>query len=266
MPAKMGWREAAIEVLKNEPEGLSYTEISERIIERKLRLSFGANPAGSVNVAVSNSIRFDEDTPFERISTGRYRLIAGPGTVTAAPAVKSSVPDETPEVAQKKQTTGLINALGMYWSRGVVNWASSVPKLLGRQTTASESVDFADQRGVYLLYDRSEVIYVGRAIDQGIGSRLRQHITDRLGSRWDRFSWFGILGVAESGKLIAEDQAYDQSVLIATMEALLIESVEPRQNRRRGDDFQAIEYLQVEDPEIERLRRVEVLRQLSERL
>jgi hypothetical protein len=43
-------------------------------------------------------------------------------------------------------------------------------------------------------------------------------------------------------------------VIVATMEALLIEGLEPPQNRRRGDDFRAIEYIQREDPELERRR------------
>lgn len=38
--------------------------------------------------------------------------------------------------------------------------------------------------------------------------------------------------------------------IIVTLEALLIEGLEPRQNRKRGDAFRAVEYLQVEDPEL----------------
>lgn len=112
-------------------------------------------------------------------------------------------------------------------------------------------MDFSDQRGVYLLYDRSQVIYVGRATDQGIGTRLKQHTFDRLNGRWDRFSWFGVYQVSSSGELDKKEASYDRELLIATMEALLIESVEPSQNRRRGDDFRAVEFLQAKDPEIE---------------
>jgi hypothetical protein len=32
------------------------------------------------------------------------------------------------------------------------------------------------------------------------------------------------------------------------MEALLIEALEPGQNRRRGDGFAAVEFIQAEDP------------------
>lgn len=40
--------------------------------------------------------------------------------------------------------------------------------------------------------------------------------------------------------------------MIPALEAILIEALEPRQNRKRGDDLSAVEYLQRVDPEIEK--------------
>jgi hypothetical protein len=56
----------------------------------------------------------------------------------------------------------------------------------------------------------------------------------------------------------------DVDVVIVTMEAVLIEGLEPRQNRKRGDDFQAVEFLQVEDPRLIQERKVSVARELLE--
>jgi len=42
--------------------------------------------------------------------------------------------------------------------------------------------------------------------------------------------------------------------MIPALEAILVEALEPRQNRKRGDDLAAVEYLQREDPEIQRRR------------
>jgi hypothetical protein len=42
--------------------------------------------------------------------------------------------------------------------------------------------------------------------------------------------------------------------VIETLEALLIESLEPPLNRKRGDNFSGAEYLQVLDPDIENRR------------
>ncbi len=50
------------------------------------------------------------------------------------------------------------------------------------------------------------------------------------------------------------------------MEALLIEGLEPPQNRRRGDDFDGVEYLQAEDPRIKAEQTRIVLSKLVEKM
>jgi hypothetical protein len=47
-------------------------------------------------------------------------------------------------------------------------------------------------------------------------------------------------------------ESYAAAKLIPALEAILIEALEPRQNRKRGDDLAAVEYLQKADPEIEK--------------
>ena len=88
----------------------------------------------------------------------------------------------------------------MFWQRDLVSWITAKPRLLGRQGVGATDVDFAEQIGIYLLHDRERVIYVGRASDQ-LTLRLRAHTNDRLGGRWDRFSWFGLLPVTNEGNL-----------------------------------------------------------------
>ena len=116
------------------------------------------------------------------------------------------------------------------------------------------TVDFNRQLGIYLLYDGREVIYVGRTTDRALGRRLYEHTIDRLSARWDRFSWFGLLPVSEEGDICALPESYSAAKLIPALEAVLIEALEPRQNRKRGDDLAAVEYLQKVDPEIEKKR------------
>lgn len=120
---------------------------------------------------------------------------------------------------------------------------------------------------MYLLHDSQGVVYVGQGTDQNLGRRLFQHTVDRLGGRWTRFSWFGVWPVSDQGTLEAgADFGLNVDVVVATMEAVLIEGLEPRQNRKRGDDFQAVEFLQFEDPEIERARKHAVLQSLARQL
>ena len=54
--------------------------------------------------------------------------------------------------------------------------------------------------------------------------------------------------------------------LIATMEALLIEGLEPRQNRKRGDIFNAVEFTQASDPELERRQQQALFEKLKQKL
>ena len=103
--------------------------------------------------------------------------------------------------------------------------------------------------------------------NQNLGRRLRQHTSDRLTGRWTRFSWFGIYPVEENGDLrkSADFSNVETGIVIATMEAVLIEGLEPRQNRKRGD-FQAIEFLQVEDPKLELNRKLAIFQELAAHL
>jgi len=245
--AELSWHEAIIKVLEAAKDPLHYTQIAEEVAQQGLRENLGATPASTVSAQLSISLNSDGgQSPFERVSRGVYRL-RGQAAKVPSEAVSPSEDEDEPE-------TGLINAFGMYWLRGGVLWEK--PKLLGQQQLGSSSVDFMGQRGVYLLHDRREVIYVGRTTDQAMGQRLRQHTTDRLGGRWDRFSWFGILPVTPEGMLAdGPSETFNIENLIATMEALLIEGLEPRQNRKRGDGFSAVEFIQAVDPEIEERQR-----------
>lgn len=141
----------------------------------------------------------------------------------------------------------IIGAFGMYWERSLVDWYAR-PKLLGSQGIGATTVDFFDQRGLYLLHDRRQIVYVGRSTDRPLGKRLYEHTQDRLRGRWDRFSWFGIRGVTEEGNLQPPRNDADVEFCIQAIEALLIESIEPPLNRKRGDGFSGIEYIQSEDP------------------
>lgn len=235
-PQNLGWDEAIKTVLRDAPDGvLNYTDIANRIAERQLR-PVGANPKGSVAVHLSQSLQ-NPDSPFQRVGHGLYAL----RETLRQPIV--TTPQAAAAIATDESKTGALRAFGMYWRRNLVDWGPTQPELLGLQSAESLPVDFATQVGVYLLHDRDRVIYVGRATDRLV-VRLRAHITDRLGGRWDRFSWFGLLDVNEEGELVQENVPWTQDVVVETLEALLIESLEPPLNRRRGDNFSAVEYLQ----------------------
>ena len=94
-------------------------------------------------------------------------------------------------------------------------------------------------------------MYVGRALERPLGKRLFEHTFDRLNGRSNRFSWFGFFKASDEGNLIASNlktMTSNANDIVVSMEALLIEGLEPKQNRKRGDKaLAAVEYIQTED-------------------
>ena len=249
MPKELTWRKAIDKILAASPTPLHYNEITEQIISEKLRTSVGATPAATVNAQISASIKHEgKKSPYVRVSKGTFTL--------KDRASESSVKPKklTPEVIEsedEEEQYEIVSSFGMFWRKDAVEWVLS-PKLLGMQGIGAEPVDFCKQLGIYLLYDGREVIYVGRTTERPLGRRLYEHTVDRMSARWDRFSWFGLLPVSDKGELCALPIQYDAAKIIPALEAILIEALEPRQNRKRGDDLAAVEYLQIVDPEIEK--------------
>lgn len=249
MGTELTWRKAIDNVLGSSSTPLHYNEIAERIISEGLRQNVGATPAATVNAQISSSIKHDGDSsPYVRVGKGTFALRS------AAIDIPVVSPKLTPDVLESEETEEqyeIISSFGMFWRREAVEWAAT-PKLLGMQQIGATPVDFCKQLGIYLLYDGREVIYVGRTTDRPLGRRLYEHTLDRMSARWDRFSWFGLLPVSETAKIGTLPAVFEAAKLIPALEAILIEALEPRQNRKRGDDLTAVEYLQKVDPEIEK--------------
>lgn len=262
------WKEAIKKVLQESETPLHYAEISEQILSRGYYETDGATPAATVSTQISSSIKHDgEKSPFMRVGKGIFTLKSS--------SVAANIPVSTPVSKQKKlealadtdveASDSIIHSFGMYWQRDLVVWRND-PKMFGKQQALSKPVDFGKQKGIYILYDHHTVVYIGRSIDRPLGKRLFEHTVDRLGSRWNRFSWFGLLDVTQEGNL--RETALNTSIasLIATLEALLIEALEPPQNRKRGDDFSAIEYIQDIDPELKEKEIQNTLRAIEQKM
>jgi len=247
MASELTWRKAIEKVLRSSPTPLHYNEITERIIAGGYRKSIGATPSATVNAHIASSIKREgEASPYIRVSKGMFALRSGPVAAAAGPGRTSEIQE-----SEEEEQYEVVTSFGMFWRKDAIEWVTT-PKILGMQQIGATPVDFYKQLGIYLLYDGREVIYVGRTTDRPLGKRLYEHTLDRMSARWDRFSWFGLLPVAESGQLGGLPESYAAAKLIPALEAILIEALEPRQNRKRGDDLAAVEYLQKADPEIEK--------------
>jgi hypothetical protein len=264
MPTEMTWRKAIERVLGASATPLHYNEITERIIADGLRTSLGATPSATVNAHISASIKRDgPQSPYIRVSKGTFALAkTGTTQVTVSP---SKLTPTVVESEESEEQYDIVTSFGMFWRRNAIEWSEN-PKLLGMQQIGATAVDFNKQLGIYLLYDGREVIYIGRTTDRPLGRRLYEHTSDRMAVRWDRFSWFGLLPVSEAGFLGTFPASYEAAKLIPALEAILIEALEPRQNRKRGDDLSAVEYIQFEDPEIQKRRVKESVERVLEKL
>ncbi len=277
----MTWREAIVLVLTESGEALHYSEISDRILSQGYYRTAGATPADTVNAQISSSIKHEGPaSPFIRVAKGTFALRASglsampprhrgtqPSVVTAPAQDGQAAAVDIPalEADEADEAAAIVRSFGMYWDRNLVVWRND-PKMFGKQQALAKPVDFGKQRGIYILYDHHTVVYVGRSIDRPLGRRLHEHTVDRLGSRWNRFSWFGLLDVTDGGDLRERPLRASLPTMVSTLEALLIEALEPPQNRRRGDDFSAIEYIQDVDPELKEREIRDTLRQIEQRL
>jgi hypothetical protein len=261
------WKEAIKRVLNESTTPLHYTEISEAILSRGYYETDGATPAATVNAQLASSIKHDGNkSPFIRVAKGIFAL--KDNAINDESINFSSTPENsTINIADSEieSSDSIIQSFGMYWQRDLVVWRND-PKMYGKQQALAKPVDFGKQKGIYILYDHHTVVYVGRSIDRPLGKRLYEHTIDRLGSRWDRFSWFGLLDVTQQGDLRETALNTSLASLVATLEALLIESLEPPQNRKRGDDFSAIEYIQDIDPEIKEREIQNTLRSIEQKM
>ena len=268
VPMSMSWKKAIAKVLLEANSPLRYSEISEKVLSQGYYKTDSANPAAIVNTQVSSSIRLDgEKSPFIRVGKGVFSLrskLTTPQEASKASLAKVKA-EKIPLEDEIEASDSIIRSFGMYWQRDLVVWKNA-PKMYGQQQASAKSVDFGAQKGIYILYDHHTVVYVGRSIDRPLGKRLFEHTLDRLGSRWNRFSWFGLLDVTNEGGLREVPVKASLAALVATLESLLIEALEPPQNRKRGDDFSTIEYIQDLDPELKEREIKNTLRAIEQKL
>jgi hypothetical protein len=262
----MSWREAIEQVLAEEAKPLHYSDISQLILSKGYYKTQGATPDSTVNAQITSSIKHEgEKSPFLKVGRGVFSLRDLNNQATQKSDPSEATKNTQNSAIEETSDDSVIRCLGVYWQRELVIWKSD-PKIFGKQQALSKPVDFSGQRGVYILYDHHTVVYVGRSVDRPLGKRLYEHTIDRLGSRWNRFSWFGLLSVTDEGKLLEMPINVTIQSLIPTLEALLIEALEPPQNRKRGDDFHVMEYIQDIDPEIKEREIQNTLRTIERNL
>jgi hypothetical protein len=142
----------------------------------------------------------------------------------------------------KMQTrNALIQAYGLFWRVDEIVWSPGKGnrydwRLYGRRGATTKKLqvaDFRNQKGIYILYGDYGPHYVGLTRKKGLGSRLKDHLTDGHSRKWDRFSWFGFCTVLKKTDDWGIHQLRDMPLakstsperMIADLEAMLIRSM-----------------------------------------
>lgn len=156
----------------------------------------------------------------------------------------------------------VIPCFGLHWERSLVSWSVG-QNLLGKAKNG-DAVNFANQTGVYVLYQWPQVNYVGRSKSGGLYQRLKAAHNDPAKGLWDRFSWFGLNQLDDDGRLRRRGQMSIADE-VTMMEALLISVLTPPYNNRGGEGM-GRQYFQVPDPVVEEREQKALARTLSELL
>ena len=147
----------------------------------------------------------------------------------------------------------IIACYGQFWDGELVDWKGvrgkkRIAPLLGGQI-GGEEIDFADQIGIYVLYDeRYEPVYagqVGRSQSNNrspavrgntLFLRLKAHAIGGFGGRWRFFSWYGLKLINANGTMRAVTvRQVTVKTMIDALEAVMIASFEPRLNSQSGN-------------------------------
>jgi len=165
----------------------------------------------------------------------------------------------------------LIKLYGEYWNPDAVEWgtrgAGNNGQLLGLlDGHGKKALDFWDSRGVYALHDDFRVVYIGQALDQPLGKRIRDHLTDRLAGRWDMFSWYSLSTFREKNVRKPGQRQTTPADVIDTLEALGIGLTLPPLNRRYNKipGARRVEQAKSPHPHTERHYLEEILKRLPE--
>ena len=242
--AEPTWKDAIVKVLKAAGEPMGYVDITEKILADGIKTTVvGLTPERTV----SQTLTTNRDL-FVKTARGVYYLWQERDPIkpdrTATPEDDLDATDETGSIA--------VAAYGLHWERARVDWSAN--RLLGYDVslTPDDSIDFADQQGVYLLHDLHSVVYVGRTSAKvgGLLTRLKSHHNRReWAGKWKWFSWFGIREVKEDGTMVDGPNSASKDVVTALMEAVLIEILGPSLNKNQGTYMGSL-YHQATDPKI----------------
>jgi len=135
--------------------------------------------------------------------------------VNTTPGGANGSPSRTrinPHTSRSLPQEPIVNAsqvqVGYRWKRSKVNWSSS--KLRGVDPSTKKTRNYADETGIFALFDKGELVYIGVASsNSSLYRELKMCVTNALSTHWDEFTW-----VVSS--TLATSAAFSSAVAIAS--------------------------------------------------
>lgn len=226
----MPWLEAITKVLEDANGPLHYTKVAEIIVKKHY---VDCNSNSNIETTVNTYIQQNKGT-FKQFGKKGYYVLKTVLDKLVYNYQKQNLPKQS-----------LITAFGKRWSKAI--FMQNKCTLKGRSITNQKQInDFTDQPGVYVLYNGKQLVYVGQSSRRSLSKRLQNHTADRLANKWDTFSWFVFSEIdAENGCKRNDIINVRLEVLIDDIEAILIESCNPQENKKQGNNWKPKEYSQI---------------------
>ena len=135
--------------------------------------------------------------------------------VTTSPAEAHGSPTRTrinPHTSRSLPQEPIVSAsqvhAGYRWKRSKVNWSSG--KLRGVDPSTKKNRNYADETGIFALFDKGELVYIGVAsANSSLFQELKMCVTNALSVHWDEFTWI-------ISSTLATSAAFSSAVAIAS--------------------------------------------------
>lgn len=132
--------------------------------------------------------------------------------VTATPAGSPARTRISPQTSRSLPQEPIVSAsqvhVGYRWKRSKVNWSSG--KLRGVDPLTKKNRNYADETGIFALFDKGELVYIGVAsANSSLFQELKMCVTNALSVHWDEFTWV-------ISSTLATSAAFSSAVAIAS--------------------------------------------------
>lgn len=143
-----------------------------------------------------------------RFNLPEARVNTTPGGTNGSPARTRINPHTSRSLPQEPIVSASQVQVGYRWKRSKVNWSSS--KLRGVDPSTKKTRNYADETGIFALFDKGELVYIGVASsNSSLYRELKMCVTNALSTHWDEFTWV-------ISSTLATSAAFSSAVAIAS--------------------------------------------------